>query len=76
MKIKLFKAEIDDDGDYVFSPIPYTGSVPNDFRSNGFTYTPIEVRYHDTRFFLYSNKILNPVERKDLEDGWRRYCPQ
>ena len=74
MKIELFKADIVND-EYSFTKMPYTGSVPTEFRSNGFTYTPNEIRYHDTRFFVYSNKILNASERQGLENDWRRYCP-
>ncbi len=74
MKIELFQADIVDD-EYNFTKLPYTGSVPREYRSNGFTYTPNDISYHDTKFFIYRNKILNASERKDLEDEWRRYCP-
>jgi hypothetical protein len=75
MKIELFVADFIED-QYQFEKLPYHGSIPNEFHSNGFTYTPNEIRYNDTRFFLYCNHELNDYERKKLETDWRTYCPE
>lgn len=75
MKIKLFQADFIE-GEYKFFELPYDGSIPPSYRSNGLTYVPHEIPYHDTRFFIYSNHEPNDAELKKLEADWRKYCPQ
>lgn len=75
MKVDLFQADFIDD-EFHFTLLPYDGSIPNEYRSNGFTYTPNEITYHDTRFFLYCNHDLNVYELKKLAEDWHKYCPE
>lgn len=75
MKVDLFQADFVD-GEYQFTLLPFDGSIPNEYRSNNSTYTPNEIRYHDTRFFLYCNHDLNEYELRKLEKDWKNYCPE
>lgn len=77
MRTELFTADFKD-GVYVFTPDIYDGTIPNEYRSNGFTYTPNEIRYDHARYFLYCNHELNDAEKRKLEIDWANspYSPK
>ncbi|WP_171492350.1 hypothetical protein [Acinetobacter nosocomialis] len=63
------------DDEYVFIKLPNTQYMVNGYRSNGFTYTPNKIPYHDSIFIIYCNHDLNDYELKKLEEDWRKFCP-
>lgn len=74
MNIDKFEANFVD-GEYVFDRLPNQGEVESSYRSNGFTYTPNRIQYHDTLFIIYCNHELNEHEFQKLNEDWRRFCP-
>jgi len=73
MKTELYQAIFVED-EYKFSPLPNDGSIPNEYRSNGYTYTPNEISYDDSKYLIYCNHELNDYEKKKLELDWTN-CP-
>ncbi len=74
MNIDKFEANFKD-GEYHFSKLPNHGGIEPSYRSNGFTYTPNRIEYHDTLFIIYCNHELNEHEFQKLNEDWRRFCP-
>lgn len=73
MNTHLYQANFVEDS-YKFSPLPDDGKIPTEYRSNGLTYTPNEIRYENARYFIYCNHELNDYEGKKLELDWAD-CP-